>query len=366
MIMKNRTSPSDLDSIGSGVKALLHAMILLFGIAKIALVLLFCSYMVSGIFTVPPNEQAFILRFGALVSENGTPVVFGPGNWYWAWPKPIEKVVRVPVKQAKSVSSSSFWRNEKNIFLTEPSTLTENQPLEPGLDGYLLTGDKNILHTKWSLSYLISDPIKYFINHKFPENTIRYTLDSSILKVVATTPIEKALYQGAEELRLNVLKQVKPRLHQLNLGIVVTNVSLPKKEPPQSTIPDFSAVIEAEQKRSQAMTEAQGYAEKIAQKALGMYSKTIAKAEGYRNRIISSVEADKEYFLKILQEYQKAPETMLLTLHSNVMNEVLSKVNQKFIIHTAGEGVKQEIRLLMNHDRFLKRKGQPGNPLTLY
>ena len=337
-------------------------MKLLVVVAKVALVVLCCTYLISGIFVVRPGEQAFILRFGEPVKKNGSPVVFSPGNWHWSWPKPIDLVVRIPVKQGKTVLSSSFWYNEKDGLLEKQANPAATHPLVPGIDGYLLTGDKNILHSKWSISYLISDPITYYNSHRFPENAVQYALDNSILKVVATTPIEKALYQGSEELRLKVLDLVEKKIGQLNLGIAVTNVSLPKKEPPSSTKSHFSAVVEAEQKKSQTLTEAKGYAERTLQETLGKCTKIIAEAEGFRNRIVSAVKADEKYFLKILAEYQKAPETMLLTLHSKAMNEVLSKVDQKFIIHAAGEGLKQEIRLLMNTDWISKKNHQSTNP----
>ena len=69
---------------------------------------LFVVYLLSGQFIVGPDEQAFVLRFGRLVGDEGEQIIEA-GRWHWAFPKPVDKVVRIPVRQARTVRTDHFW-----------------------------------------------------------------------------------------------------------------------------------------------------------------------------------------------------------------------------------------------------------------
>jgi modulator of FtsH protease HflK len=339
-------------TISDGSQALLNTLRLGLFSLRVIILSLFAIYLVSGIFVVKPNEKAFILRFGKIVGETKEEQVAESGEWHWAWPKPIDEVIRVPVKQSRTIHTEQFWYNDKNPEspTREVTPNANKEPLVPGLDGYLLTGDINILHCKWSLTYVVHDLIDYHSNHKDPEDAIRRILEKVVLHEAARTTIDNALYIGAEEFRLNIQDNVGKRLARLEVGITVKNVTFDRREPPRSTIHAFRKVMEAGQEKSREMNDAKGYANRLLQQAKARSTNEIAGAESYRKRVVASVEADGKYFLKILKEFQKSPETMLITLYSNGLNDVLGKVENKYIIHTDADGAGQEIRLHLGPD----------------
>ena len=344
---------------GEGVQAVLQTVHLLLKAFKVAMLILLLLYFLSGAFIVKPDEEAFILRFGKVVGNTHSDQIIKSGQWHWAWPRPVDQVIRIPVKQSRTLHTDHFWYSKSPIQSDGKNNSTpskSNQPFKPGVDGYLLTGDYNIVHAEWSLTYFIKDPIQYYSSHSDPEESIINAFQNTIVAVTAKTPIHEILYGDFEEFKEKILKEIRSVIGPMGLGILVNNISCVRREPPQSVISSFTAVTEAEQKKSQTINRGRGYRERIFQETSGKYARTIAEAEGYKSRIIASVEADSEYFKKIFNEYQKAPETMLLTLHTNALSEILEKVERKYIIHSDKGKQNQEIRLLIGNEAdFIKK-----------
>ena len=280
----------------------------------------------------------------------GAKRVFESGQWNWSWPKPIDEVIHVPVKQIRTLTINNFWYHEDTPKRNEkdPKSMIAGKTLVPGIDGYLLTGDNNIVHTKWSLAYRISDPVLFFSKYIEPEVAITKTMENAVIKCISKTTIDHALFRNSEQLRLLILEEVRRNLAHLKLGVNVENVTYDSKEPPLPTRSSFQAAIQAEQQKDERINSALSFAEETKQKAFGTSSQIIANAEKYRKRIVSAVEADKNYFSKILGEYKKSPGTVLLPLYSNAMNEILSKVDRKFIMHAPSKENEREIRLLFS------------------
>lgn len=342
----------------SAARALSNVLKTLFAVLRLSLVGLVILYLFSGIFTVEPDENAFILRFGAVVDGSAGKRIFESGQWHWSWPHPIDKVIRIPVKKTETVETDQFWHRQ-SPNTGQPTDVADtwiSGKLIPGNVGYLITGDENIIHTRWSLNYTIADPIQYYTVSVNPEDAVRHVFEKAILAEVAVTTINDILYVGAENVRDRVFTRTTALLADLGIGVAIKNITLDAKEPPRSTLPHFRRSTEAEQQKSETLTDAFGYARRTAFEVEGKCSQILAKAEGYRRRIIANAEADKNYFEEIVVEYEKAPETMLLALHSAAINHVLTKAEQKYIIHSNSNKEGQEIRLMLGPDSGKREK----------
>ncbi len=352
--LQNETENSNDDN---GQKSLLKTLRLGYTSLKAATFILLILYLLSGIFIVNPNESVFILRLGRLVGQTKDQQVITSGHWRWAWPKPIDEIIRVSAKEVKTVRSHYFWYNQDSITkLTNGNNSNEtSHPLRPGIDGYLLTGDSNIVHAQWSISFLITDPVRYALSYKKPETVIRHVLHKVILKQIARRSIADVLYGSSETMTQSVQNQAILQLAKMDIGVTVKNIAFEKREPPQSTIPYFNKVSEANQDEKHILNAAQGYAQKVIVESNVKQAQVIANAEAYRQKSIASIEADKEYFLKILGIYDRAPATALISLHSQALDEVLSRVGSKYIIHSDSKNQGQEIRLMLGADDLKNR-----------
>src|SRR5438270_1746090 len=146
-----RDTPMD-----SGSQALSEALRSSFVVVKIVMVILVFVFLGSGIFTVGPNERAIILRLGRPVGE-GEKALLGPGL-HASWPYPIGEFQRVSITGIQRVTSRAGWyavTPEQELAGTEPPA---GVTMNPAVDGYALTADGNIVHTRATLPYKINDP----------------------------------------------------------------------------------------------------------------------------------------------------------------------------------------------------------------
>ena len=83
---------------------------------------------------------------------------------HWSFPYPIDEVVKIPITEIQKVTSTTGW------YATTPEQeLSGQEPpaggsLNPAVDGYVLTADRNIIHTRATLNYHIDEPIKYIFD----------------------------------------------------------------------------------------------------------------------------------------------------------------------------------------------------------
>ena len=146
------------------------------------MVLLVVLFLTSGFFTVGPQERKVVLRFGKTVGS-GDGSLLGPG-WHWAFPPPIDEVVRIPFAQSLTVSSTVGWYR-----LTPDEAAGELQgikprgrpSLDPSVDGYTLVGDGNIVHARAILTYRVQDPIRYEFDFVAASNSVQNALDNALV-----------------------------------------------------------------------------------------------------------------------------------------------------------------------------------------
>ena len=141
----------------AGSQALAEALRSSFVIVKIAMAALVVIIFAAGFFTVNPGEKAVILRFGKPLGD-GPKMLLSAGKLYWSFPYPIDEVVRIPISEIQKVTSSVGWyltTPEMELAGTEPPA---GPSLNPAIDGYVLTADRNIIHTRATVSYHIDDP----------------------------------------------------------------------------------------------------------------------------------------------------------------------------------------------------------------
>src|SRR5471030_109545 len=146
-------------ALDAGSQALAEALRSSFAIVKIVMVLMVVAFFCSGFFTVGPQEKAVILRFGRPVGEGQKALL--TAGLHWSLPYPVDEVVRIPITEIQKISSNNGW------YLTTPEAelsgeeMPAGASLNPAIDGYVITADRNIIHTRATLYYHIDDPISY-------------------------------------------------------------------------------------------------------------------------------------------------------------------------------------------------------------
>lgn len=387
-------APQGGEAPGAGVQALVRMFHVLFLALRVLIIVIFVWLVFSGVFRVEDGKEALLFRFGRLQSRvidpaKGPTAILTSGHWYWAWPYPVDYVRKVPAQQALSVSTDAiFWPrvNPNQIEAPDPSTV-ENLPLVPGQDGYMLTGDTNIMHTVWTLTYRVRDAKRYYLafydDTEAPAVTdgsrpvergnaaiIRNILANAALAEMSTWGVEDVLRssrtspsdaEAKELLTDNVRRRVDEQLARLDMGVEAQLVNLVEIQPPTATLAAFRKVSDAATEQRQLLEGADTYAAQVVPAAEGHAYRIIDEARAYRTRIVESVQADSAYFLTVLAEYRKNPETMLVALYTDAIRDVLRQVETKYIIRAAPEG-RQEIRLQLGPEPPKLGRSAPPPP----
>ena len=218
----NDELPSSTTQVDSGSQALAEALRGSFAIVKFVMVVLLAVFLFSGFFKVEPQEKAIILRFGKPVGE-GNNALLGSGA-HWAWPYPIDEVVKIPITEIQKVSARASWFFQS----PEQEALNFDPPPNPPMDGYALTGDGNIIHTKATLSYRIEDPVRCVFefangtNQTFNlagvSNAVRNVLDNALICTAARYKVDDLLLNDQTGFQEAVGRRVTKLIEEQKLG----------------------------------------------------------------------------------------------------------------------------------------------------
>ena len=324
----------------TGQAALTSALNASFRVLRWAMAFVVVAYIFSGVFTVGQHERAYVLVFGKIAGL-GTDRLLEPGL-HWTWPRPVAEIVRIPTERVQTVDSATFWYNDEKPLEGQPP-----HTLRPGMDGYTLTGDANLIHSRWALRYTVVDPEIVSFRLTDLDSILQRELDHAVLKVTARFAVDQALRTDIEALRDAVDSELRRRAEALALGIRVGRVDVLALAPPRQIAGAFAAVIESEQERSSKISSARAAANRMLNEATGESARLVAEGEAYRRNVVASVSASADYFTKVYAQYQKNPDIIARTLWQDTLRRVLTGVDQKFLIHRDPTG-NQQLRLLLN------------------
>lgn len=327
-----------------GREALADALRLSFRMLIIAMLLLSGAYLLSGIFIVQEHQRAYVLLVGR-IAGTGADRVKGPGL-HWTWPKPFAEIIRVPAERIHNMEIDSLWYAEATGGPRAAQTRASSPALRPGIDGYMLTGDANILHARWAVRYVIRDPELYLFDVADAESLLHRELERAAMITAHQRPVDATLRLDIEGYRASVDERLRERMNRLNIGIALHRLDLLSITPPLQVAAAFDSVIEAEQDRSRAVSAARAYAARARNEAQGERSRIVAVAAAQKQRILSEAAADADFFRAVLEEYRRNPDIIASTLWQNRIRSVLSKVDAQYLVTKREEGV-QELRLMI-------------------
>ncbi|MBF0610869.1 MAG: FtsH protease activity modulator HflK [Magnetococcales bacterium] len=284
--------------------------------------LAFIFWMGSGIYTVAPDEQGVVLRFGKF-QEVTTP---GP---HFHLPYPIESVYKPKVTQVQRIEIGYRSRNRNMADV----------PVE----SLMLTGDENIIDIDMSVQFQIKDAVNFLFEVRNPSNDpdkmVRDAAETAIRQVIGRNSIDEALTSGKEKIQAFTKQTMQEILDSYTSGIQIIGVQLQQVAPPSEVIHAFKDVASAREDRERAINEAQGYANDILPRANGEASRIIQEAEAYKKSKRIRAEGDVARFSALYEEYSKAKDITEARIYLETMEEVLSNVHKVIMESGNSSGV---------------------------
>ena len=284
-----------------------------------AFLILIFLWVISGFYTISPEEQGVVMRFGKYTS------ISSPGLNYHI-PSPIEKVIKVPVTITRSVEIGFRGQTGNNARNVDEESL-------------MLTGDENIVDINFVVQWFVSDAAKYVFNIRDPEKNVKDSAESVMREVIGKTNIDFALAEGRDQVRQEAQDSLQKILDNNQSGITVSSLLLQKSDPPPAVIDDFKDVQRARADQERLINEAQAYANRIVPEAKGEASKIRESAEAYKQEVIAVADGDSQRFLSVYKEYKEAKEVTRRRIYLETMEKVMQNMNKVIIDNENGSGV---------------------------
>ena len=336
--------------LDAGSQALAEALHSSFAIVKFVMVVLFVVFLCSGFFNVQSYERAIILRFGKPVGE-GSKALLGPGL-HWSFPYPVDEVEKVSISGIQQVRSTVGWyatTPEQELAGTEPP-VGPGTPLNPAIDGYALTGDGNIIHTRAVLTYRIEDPVRYVFGFVNASNVIANALDNALISTAAHYSVDDILYRDIAGFKDAVRKRVGEIIEHENVGVVIDDITEFRNIPPRQLKQAFDAVVTAGQNRNKVLNDARSYENQVLSKASADAEGHINLAESERARLVNDASSQAQRFSEILPNYQANPNLFVQQQLNQVLSRVLTNAQDKIFLPERADGKSRELRLLLNRE----------------
>jgi membrane protease subunit HflK len=233
----------------------------------------------------------------------------------------VESVEIVNLSQVRSVEVG-YRTSDKNKVLKE---------------SLMLTDDENIIDIQFAVQYILKDPIAFLFNNRdADQETVRQIAESAIREVVGKSKMDFALYEGREQIGVNVKSLMQEILDRYGTGVSISNVTMQQAQPPEQVQAAFDDAVKANQDRERQKNEGQAYSNDVVPKARGTAARLLQESEGYKQRVIANAEGDASRFRQIAAEYKRAPGVTRDRLYLDMMQQVMSNTTKVIVDQKAG------------------------------
>ncbi|MBO0763840.1 MAG: FtsH protease activity modulator HflK [Hyphomicrobiaceae bacterium] len=314
---------------GSGPSGMLVFLLGLLAVVAVAF-FAFC-------FMVRVDEVGVVLRFGQVDRQK-------PSGLHFRLPYPIEEVQLAKIT-AQNIAAIGY----------EPAAGTRTGRDVP-TESLMLTGDENIVVVGFTVFWRIKDAQQYLFNIQKPDETVREVAESAMREVVGQSEIKPIITEARYQTEAAVQKLMQDVLDYYGAGIVIDKVTMQKSEPPEKVIDAFLDVQNAQADKEKYQNDAFAYANKVIPEARGEAERIVLAAQGYQQQAIAEAKGQTARFLKVYEEYKKAPEVTRKRLYLETMERVLNGSEKIILDGKAGQGVVPYLPL----DQIQKRK-EGGN-----
>lgn len=284
------------------------------------LILLFIVLLMIGysvFFTIESGSVGVVQRFGKFVR------IAEPGPNF-KWPFGIEKVTKV--SQERVYKEEFGFQSNRNDYGGRYTAASDTESV-----ALMLTGDLNVAVVPWIVQYRIKDPYSYLFKVKDPNGLLRDLAESSMRLVVGDRSINEVISKR-DEIAVEAQQVLQQELDKAETGITIVTVEMKKTNVPEPVQPSFNEVNQATQEKEKLIYQANEDYNKAIPAAKGEAERTIKAAEGYALDRINRAKGDAARFKDLYAEYAKAKDVTKRRLYLESLQELLPKINRKYIV----------------------------------
>jgi membrane protease subunit HflK len=292
------------------------------GIGMMILIAL-CLYLATGFYTVKPEEQGVVLRFGEVVR------IEKPGLHYHL-PRPIERVLKPKVTRENRVDVGFRTTGRQFRLKANRNHIAE--------ESAMLTRDENIINLEFVVLWRIQNAANYLFNVRDPETTVQIAAESTMRSIVAQTPFQEAYTSKRDLIEEDAKTNLQGLLDQYKAGIVVKQVQLLTADLPKQVVEAANEVQRAKTSRERLRNEAEAYQNKVLPEARGQAERALQEANAYREHLVNKSKGDAKRFGSIYEAYRLDKDITRKRLYLEMMESVLGAQTKKLIVDGLDKG----------------------------
>ncbi len=303
---------------------------------KYILLILFCIYMLSGIYSVKSNETAVLKMFGGVVASDIKPGI------HYALPRPFYSIDKAPVREMKRIFIEDF-------YLTNDTESVSSKFYDyTGLNPYCVTGDNNIVNLSCAVQYMISDPVNFLYKNADVTETLKTIAANSIIHCISEISIDEALTFGKKKIENILQLNIQKKLDELDAGLTINFVELRELRPPENVQSYFDDVINAKIDMQNYINNAESARNEKIPKANADANKIIQNAHSYKLDVISAAEGEASRFNDVLKNYRASADMNKKRMYIDFINDIFPKLERKYILAPANNKNPVELKIFDN------------------
>ena len=284
-------------------------------------------WLASGIFIVQEGQAGVILQFGKYKTMTGAGI-----NWRLPYPFQSHEVVNISGVRTVEIGYSGSVRTKV--------------PRE----SLMLTDDENIIDIQLAVQYRLKDATEFLFNNRRPEDTVKQATETAVREVVGRSKMDYVLYEGREQVAIQVAALAQQILERYQTGILITSVTMQNAQPPEQVQAAFDDAVKAGQDRERAKNEGQAYANDVIPRARGAASRLLQESDGYKQKVVAQAQGDASRFGQVVAEYAKAPVVTRQRMYLDTMQEIFANTSKILIDAKSGGNL-----LYLSLDKLLQQ-----------
>ncbi len=282
-----------------------------------SLVIIALIWLGSGFYSVQPNEEGIVLRFGAYVDTTT------PGLHYHL-PFPIEQVYKVNITQERSI----------NLGVS-----TAKGPANTFTESHMLTGDENIVDVNLTIVWRIENVKDYVFNMQNPDQTVNVAAQSVLREIVGQSEMLPIISGDRGKVEDETKEELQNVLDEFGSGIKIVRVKLQKADPPKQVVDAFNEVQRAKADMERFKNEAEAYRNEILPKSRGEAEQRLQNAQAYKQAIVAKAQGEAERFANVYAAYKQGREVTTKRMYLEAMEAVLQNSDKIILPDKAASSV---------------------------
>jgi membrane protease subunit HflK len=288
-------------------------------------------WLLSGIYLVQADQQAVVVRFGAVVEPRVPP------GLHYSLPWPVDRVFKLKVQQQRRLVIGGDLSD---------AVLGRTRPLT----SQFLTGDQNIINMRVAVQYSVGTPADFLFRTQDPSQVLGGAVESELARRLAHIKVDDILTTEKIAIQNAVRSAAQAAADTYRIGVAVSSVNIEAVKPPDEAADAFRDVASARADAIRIVNESQGYANDLVPRARGEANQLLESARAYKESKINRATGDADRFTQVAAEYQKAPVVTSQRAYIEALEQVLPKI-RKLIVDPNG-----------NLDLTIIRKGDGAAP----